>query len=199
MEIELVYRLFRRSQAVANNRGYRIPKDFEKHLVKMSEPNRAALYKIRDYFRTKWKNIDPTLYFACGFEMMPRFSYNKFFDPRIIRLYINKDKHQKRDVKLTKKNLTISVKFVKKYMRDNKIPSFVVYCSSRTDNQCLPVTHYLSNNIDGYFLTWLLYSRLIWLSEDEKSILPYIIKQYRENVSKLLNINDFLKKLKEVL
>jgi hypothetical protein len=199
MEIELVYRSFRHAQALANNRGYRIPKDFEKHLVKMPELHRAALYKIRDYFRTKWRNINPEVYFSCGFEMMSSFSYKHFFDPRVLRLYIHKDKNKKRDMILTKNELTKSVKYVKNYMKHYKIPSFVVYCASRFDNQCLPVTHYLENNIDGFFMTWLLYSRLIWLTEDEKALVPYILKEYRENVDKLLNINIFLKKLKEIL
>jgi hypothetical protein len=39
----------------------------------------------------------------------------------------------------------------------------------------------------------------MWLTEDEKAMVPYILKEYRENVSKLLDINVFLKKLKEVL
>ena len=199
MEIEDVYRYFQRAKSIVSGRGYKFPKDFQGSLAKMSDPNRAALYKITDYFNTKWHNVVPDVYFACGFEMIPKFTYIKFFDPRIMKLYIHKDKNKKRDTELTKKSLISSAKYVKNFMVINNINSFVLYCNCRQENKCLPVIHYLSNNIDGYFLTWLLYSQLVNLSEDEKSLIPYIMKNYRENVSKLLDVNDFLKKLKEKL
>jgi hypothetical protein len=199
MDIETIYRRFRRAQSIAKGTGYRLPNNFESHLIKMTDSNRAALYKITDHFNTKWNNVDPELYFNSGFELYPNFTYTKFFDPRILKLYIHKDKALKRDKDLTKKSLIKSVSFVKKFMAINHIKSFTVYCFSSHENKHLPVLHYLSNDVDGYFITWLLYSQLLHLSEDEKALVPYVIKKYRENVGKLLNINDFLKKLREKL
>jgi len=199
MEIEDVFRHFQRAKSIVLGRGYKFPKDFQGSLDKMTGPNRDALYKITDHFNTKWHNIIPDAYFACGFELYKNFTYTKFFDPRILTLYIHRDKNKKRDTELTKKNLMESAKYVKMFMKNNCINSFVIYCNSKNQNKCLPVDHYLKNNIDAYFLTWLIYSRLVSLSEDEKCLIPYILKNYRENISKLLDVNGFLKKLKEKL
>ncbi len=198
-ELEEIYRSFRRVQSSTMGRGYRMPKDFSVWLKKMNEHNRSELYKITARFKTKWHLIDPERYFLCGFELLSSFSYKHFFDPRIIRLYINKDKNIKRQGEALKKNFIESVKFTKQYMKENQIQTFNVYCNSTYTNMHLPVIHYLSNKIDGFFLTWLLYSRMFQLSDDEQMMVPYIMEKYRENIVKLLNINDFLKKLKEKL
>jgi hypothetical protein len=198
-ELVEIYRLYRRAKGLASGKGYRMPKDFDAFYEKMSETNRAALYKITAWFKTKWNQIDPERYFLAGFELYKTFTYKNFFDPRVLRLYINKDKHIKREAKCNKENMVACVKFVKKYMLDHNLRTFFIYCNTRHENKCLPVLHYLDNKIDAFFLTWLLYSRLIHLTDTEEMMIPYVIKNYRENVVKLLNINDFLKKLKEKL
>jgi hypothetical protein len=194
---EDIYKFFRRAQSSTLGRGYRMPKDFDVWLEKLSSKNRENLHKIMVWFNTKWHEIDPQRYFLCGFELYKSFSYVHFFDERILRLYIHKDKHIKRDIKLSKKNLVESVKFVNRYKEHYKIPSFGVYCRSMADNRSLPVKHYLENKIDGFFLTWLVYSKAVDLTEDEKALIPYVLKHYRKNVAKLLDMNDFLKKIKE--
>ena len=69
-EIENIYYCFRKAQADFNNRGFRMPNDFEKFFYsKFGKPNREALNKITGRFLTMWQNIDPEKYFLCGFEM----------------------------------------------------------------------------------------------------------------------------------
>ena len=91
-----IYTEYRRAQALEYNRGYRIPKNFQKHLnFKMSSKNREALELATKYFNTKWKNIDPAKFFEAGFGVLKSFTYVQFFDPRVMRLYIQRDKNQR--------------------------------------------------------------------------------------------------------
>lgn len=194
-----IYTFFRRAQSSISNRGYKLPKDFDAWLEKLNPKSRENLHKVMVWFNTKWRDIDPQKYFCCGFEITKSFSYIHFFDERVLRLYIHKDKHQKRDIELSKKTLINSVKYIKQYMAYYKIPSFIVYCRSSKDNRCFPVMHYLINKVDGFFLTWLMYSKLIDLTDDEMALIPYVLQHYRKNVVKLLDMNDFLKQLKDKL
>ena len=151
-------------------------------------------------FITRWQRVDPAMYFDCGFEIYKlNFYYGNFLAPIILKLYINKDKHQKRDISFNKKNIFESAKYIKHFMRLNNITSFVVYCHTIVDNIHLPVKHYLDNKIDGFFLTWLMYSKAVMLSEDEKALIPYVLQNYRENIVKLTDLNSFLKKVREKL
>ena len=103
-----IYRQFRRAQAHKNNRGYRMPKDFDKHFsTKMSEKNREALTLATKFFNTKWHNIDPYRFFECGFELFKTFSYTQFFDPRVINLYVTRDKNHKRELKVSKQEMIL--------------------------------------------------------------------------------------------
>ena len=64
-DIEYIYRCFRKAQGDSKNRGFRMPKDFEKHFnEKMIEVNKKPLMKITGWFLTKWRNIDPYTYFT---------------------------------------------------------------------------------------------------------------------------------------
>ena len=152
------------------------------------------------YFTTRWQRVNPARYFDCGFEIYKERYYYAFFTaPVILKLYINKDKHQKRDIQFNKKNIFESAKYIKTFMKDENIPSFVVYCHTVIDNIHLPVKHYLDNKIDGFFLTWLMYSKAVDLSEDEKALIPYVLQNYRMNIDKLRDLNAFLRKLREIL
>ena len=54
--IENTYFQFRKAQADYNDRGFRMPKDFEKHFnTKFKEPNKKKLIKITGFFLTKWE------------------------------------------------------------------------------------------------------------------------------------------------
>jgi len=198
-DIEKIYIAFRKSQAEYNNRGYRLPKDFEKHFnTKMSENNKKALIKITGWFLTKWQNIDPNLYFQCGFQLYEKnFSYMKFFKDKIILLYKTRDKNKKREIKITKKGLADSAIFVKKWMNKNNA-SLLEYINTREGNQRIAVDHYTKNKIDASFFVFLMRKGMI-LTDNERSVIPYIQKNYRKITFGLNDIEGFIKKLEEKL
>lgn len=196
--IELIYKQFRKAQADFNNRGYRMPKDFEAHFnEKMSEQNKKALIKITGWFLTKWQNINPYKYFMCGFELNKNLSYTKFFNEKILLLYTTRDKNLKRDIRITKQGLIKSAGFVKKWMNENN-STLNDYMNTREGHQKLAVDHYLKGNIDAPFFVFLLRKGMI-LTDNERSCIPYIQAKFRKITFALNDIQDFLKKLGEKL
>ena len=195
-----VYSDFRKAQAESKNRPYKLPKDWESHFNnRMSKKNREALVLATKYFNTKWDKIDVFRFMQCGFELLKTFSYTQFFDQRIINLYIHKDKHIKRDAKLTKEGVVDSLKFVKTYMKDNGTISISRYCMIEKNGTRLAVRHYIDNKINKYFIVWLISMGMLHLTDDERAQMPYIIEQYRNILAKLKGSEKFLNKLKEML
>ena len=199
-QIEQVYYQFRKSQADFNNRGFRMPKNFEEHFKKkLSEINQKKLAKITNWYNTKWNNIDPYRYFTCGFELYKkRFSYVKFFEEKILVLYIQRDKNEKRQTRVTKEKLISSAKFIKKYIQDNKISSLQEYMDTNDGNQKLAVSHYIKNEIDSSFFVFLL-KKGMRLSDTDRSFIPYISKHYRIINVMLVDIKPFLDKMEELI
>lgn len=177
-----------------------MPKDFEEHFKKKLAPiNQKNLIKITNWFNTKWSNIDPYLYFKCGFDLYNKnFTYVKFFNEKILMLYKTKDKNEKRQVRVTKEKLIESAKFVKQYMRDNEILSLQEYIDTNDGNQKLAVSHYLKNNIDASFFVFLI-KKGMKLSDTDRSFIPYISANYR-NINVMLNeMKSFLSKIEKRL
>jgi hypothetical protein len=198
-KIKDVYFQFRKAQANFNNRGYRMPKDFEAHLKKMKPVNQKSIIKITKWFSTKWNNIDPYEYFSCGFSLYnKRFSYVKFFEDKILLLYIQKDKNTKRQIRVKKKALIDSAKFLKKYMRDNEILSLNEYIDTNDGSIKLATTHYMKNNIDSGFFVWLI-KKGMKLSDEDRGLIPYISQHYRTINVMLNDIKPFLSKMEEGL
>lgn len=200
MEVEQVYYFFRKVQSENKNRGFRMPKDFETHLNnKFSKKNKEALVLATKYFNTKWENIDVCKYMQCGFELFKTFSYVKFFDKRVLNLYIVKDKNQKREMSLNKKEIVKSVIFVKKYMLENKVVSIRDYCNLTEGNRKVIINHYVHNKIDKFFLVWLIKIGYLILSDNDRAYMPYIVSQYREILAGVDEIKTFLNKVKRSL
>ena len=193
--IENIYHQFRRSQADFNNRGYRMPKDFEVHFNnRFKETNQKALIKITGWFLTKWQSIDPYNYFMCGFEIYGKgFSYIKFFKEKILLLYVTRDKNKKRQVVITKQGLIKSAVFVKKWMSDNNI-TLDDYIHAREGHQKIAVDHYLTNKIDASFLIYLITKGLI-LTDTERGSIPYVQKNFRKITLEFGVMQVFLRKL----
>jgi hypothetical protein len=125
----------------------------------MLDQHKNMLILVTSWFLTKWQNVDPFRYFQCGFELYNKtFTYVNFTDPKILRLYIQKDKNIKRYNRLSKKRIIESLKFVKSYMSNNGIMSFNIYCMTQKHNRSLPVRHYLANFIDKFFMVWMNFS-----------------------------------------
>jgi hypothetical protein len=197
--IESIYGAFRKAQADYNNRGYRLPKDFEKHFnIKFKEVNKKSLIKITGWFLTKWQDIDPYEYFMCGFDLFKKnFTYAKFFNEKIILLYKTRDKNKKRNIQITKQALIRSALYVKKWMEKNNA-SLDEYMGTREGNQKIAVSHYLNNKIDAIFLVFLIQKGML-LTDNERGVIPYVHNKYRDIVCGLGEIRDFTRKLEEKL
>ena len=189
-----VYIAFRKAQAESNNRGYRIPKDFDKHInTKMSKKNREALILATKYFNTKWNNINPDRFFEYGFEIYKSFTYVQFFEEKVLNLYKTKDKNRKREMEIYKDAFSDSLKWVKYYTskynyNEEKIKGIRDYCNLREKNFSIPIQHYLHNKIDKYFLVFLISKGLLKLTDEDRAMIPYIIEQYRECLYKLKDL-----------
>jgi len=193
-----IYYFFRKAQSESKGRGFRMPKNFDEHLEKkFTEKNREALLLATKFFNTKWKNVEPLKYFRCGFELYKTFSYLKFFDIKTLRLYIEKDKNLKRDLDIKKADIVKTVKFIKKYMNDNKIYMFRDYLEKKNGRQKIVISHYIKNNVDKFTLVWLVKNGRLILTDDDRAYMPYIVSQYREICDKINDINGFIRKAVE--
>lgn len=193
-----IYYHFRRAQSESKGRGFRMPKDFDAHLEKkFTAKNREALILVTKFFNVKWKNVEPYRYFQCGFELFKTFSYLKFFDIRVLRLYIEKDKNIKREMMSNKTDIVNSVKFIKKYMDDNQLFMFRDYLDSKNGRQRIVVDHYIKNNVDKFTLVWLVKTGKLVLTDDDRAYMPYIVQQYREICDELIEVNAFIRKAVE--
>jgi hypothetical protein len=47
------------------------------------------------------------------------------------------------------------------------------------------------------FLTWLIYERFFIVSDVERSMVPYVENNFRDNVANLKEIKPFLNQIKE--
>lgn len=182
-----IYETFRKEQGNFLNRGYRLPKDWDSHWAKMKENDKKALQMIAMFFNTKWRDIDISRYFESGFFVFKhKFTYAKFFDNRIIKDYVMKDKAKKMNLDQVKRDFEKSLKFVIQF--GMKIPDYV---RQKEGELSLPVAHYIQDKIDGSFLSYLLMKGLLKLNETERSRCPYIEAKYREYLVKLSEIGIY--------
>lgn len=189
-----IYLEFRR----ASGKPFRAPKNWDDHLNnKMKHQNREALLTLTAFFNTKWRNINVTKYMSCGFELFPTFTYVKFFDDRIINLYISKDKVQKRECELDKRKIIESAKFIKSQMKNLGISTLKQYARYYNENESLAVSHYLQGHVDSILLTYLIYEKYIFLDDNISANISYILTNMRSLKSKVLSIIEFLKNVEE--
>lgn len=197
-DIKKTYIQFRSAQSLSKKRGFRIPKDFEKFInTKKMKYNKKSLIRITKFFRTKWSDIDQYTYFLCGFELYKGFTYRDFNNDnklqKVMLLYIQKDKNRKREIDITKKGLINSAKFVIEWMRNNN-KNFNEYIHHRDGKLIIAVDHYLKNKIDASFFVFLIRQGMI-LTDNDRSLIPYIQAKYRKINFGLNDINDFIKKM----
>uniref|UniRef100_A0A6M3ILC7 Uncharacterized protein n=1 Tax=viral metagenome TaxID=1070528 RepID=A0A6M3ILC7_9ZZZZ len=198
-----IYVAFRKAQSNYINRPYRLPKDFDLFLEKrLNEKNKKALELITKYFNTKWFNIDIDRYFDYGFELFGKsFTYSRFFNGKLIQYYIDKDKNLKRDIDSNNKNIIRSIKFVNEWLKNKqyKTSPLLYYSLCKDGKTSIPILHYIKDNIDKMFLTFLINSKYLIIEEHEKMQIPYVMENYRLYVSMLDNkfIHKVLNKLLE--
>jgi len=178
-----IYKVFRKCQGSARNSGYRLPKNWELHYdTKMTKENKLALDTITSYFNTKWSIINPEVYFSIGFELFKMgFTYRKFLNKKVMLHYVQRDKMEKRELGLTRDDITKSVDFINKYINDNEVGSKLLrYCSLKDGAMGMPVVHYLNNKITKAFMIFLIWYGFYTPTEDELNKIPYITAHYRE-------------------
>ena len=190
-----VYVAFRR----ASGKPYRLPKDWIAHMEKMPRQNREALKTVTDFFNTKWNKIDLDKFMRIGFELFPKFTYVKFFDSRVINMYITKDKNEKRDMDINKQKLVDSAKFIKKYIQQNSLINLKNYARKRDGFESIAVKHYNAGKVNAIFLYYLIHKRYLLLEEDDKALLGYIVENMRTLKAKMLNVLSFIEKCEEAI
>jgi hypothetical protein len=199
---EEIYICFRQAQAKILNRPYRLPKDFNQYVAtKMTPTNQEYLARVTASFNTRWQNIDPSRYFECGFELFKTFTYTMFFSPKVISLYIERDKNLKRETGQVKENIIQSAKFVKSWLKEKDLREDLSplsqYCRMTVDGIKAPIKHFILNNIDKYFIVWLIHKKLLNPTPEEEGLLPLVCQNYRIYLDDIEKVKDFLVKLEK--
>lgn len=183
-DAEMVYIAYQQAKARYSNRPYRIPKDFDKVWAKISE---KGLYNIRFIavaFSTRWQHIDLDKYMDTGFKLFGNgFTYVKFYDRRILTMYIDEDKQIKRKTGNIKTEMTNSFDFIDTWMKENKeyrddVTFFSQYCRMKDGGIRAPIKHYINNDIDKHTLAWLISKRYLVLQDNERALIPLVIQNY---------------------
>ena len=193
-----VYVAFRKAQANYHSRPYRLPKDWVKHFTNMSEANQEAMFMAAERFNTRWSNINMEKYLGVGFDLIGKgFTYTRFFDKRVMALYMERDKMEKRNLVLNKAEIVKSGSFVVKYMGGRGF--LKEYARKRDNFQSVPIRHYIHGKIDQHFLTWLIKEKYLILEDSDRTQIPYIIEKYRDYAAVLDEMKDFMRLLKSKL
>ena len=73
-----------------------------------------------------------------------------------MRLYVQRDKNMKREMDVNKRAIVHSVKFIKKYMKDNNLHMLRDYLQLQNGHKKIIIDHYSHGHVDKYFLVWLI-------------------------------------------
>jgi hypothetical protein len=190
IDAENVYISYQQARARFLNRPYKIPTKWDTVWERMSEVNSENIRLITIAFNTRWQNIVMDKYFDYGFELFgKRFTYTKFFDKRLMNMYIEKDKQVKRLTENIKKSMEESFSFIegwmkaREYRKDLSLHS--QYGRILIEGMRAPIKHYIMNEIDKHTLTWLIYNKYVILEDYEKGLIPLVISNYRKFVREL--------------
>lgn len=195
IEIQDVYISFRQAQSRCLGRPYRIPKNWDSVWQRMSKKNVECLELIMKAFNTRWQNIDMDNFFDCGFKLHGKsFTYTKFFDRRVLSLYIENDKQTKRQITNIRGSMTNSFDFILEWMKkreySREISLYIQYCRMNEGGIRAPIKHYLMNNIDKHVLTWLINRKYLVLDDHERNMIPLIVENYRKLSREVKNTLD---------
>lgn len=185
ISIQDVYISYRAAQSRYLGRPYKIPKQWDSLWARMTKVNVDSLEMIMKAFNTRWMNVNMDKYFDCGFTLHGKgFTYTKFFDRRVLLLYIENDKQTKRQNTNIKESHNKSLQFINEWMDKKEINEnisiFKQYCMMSDGGMRAPIKHYIMNNIDKYTLVWLINHKYITLEDNERNVLPLIVENYRK-------------------
>jgi len=193
LTVEDVYIMFRRAQARAYNRPYRLPKDFNQWLARSKSNIRENLETITKFFNTKWQNINPEDYFSIGFSLWKKFSYHQFLNPLIIRAYVERDKLKKRTTIGCKADILRSLKFIKNTYGDISLKEYSNIWDGKIRQ---PVTDFLKNKIGKYIIAYMINKKYLILEDNERGLLSIIVNNYRNILSEM---EDIMEKIDETI
>jgi hypothetical protein len=191
-----VYFAFRKAQANANDRGFRMPKDWDAFLAKMNANNLNWLKQATMYFNTKYCNLDLDRYMECGFEVWKSFSYKHFLHDKVIQLYIEKDKIKKRQMEVSQREIETTFNNIADYMRDKPMrPGYTElqsFCKFRQGELRILINMYVQGSVDLMTLTYCVNRGYIQMTDDERALSPYLVQRYRDLVLSLEDVKPFI-------
>jgi hypothetical protein len=76
--------------------------------------------------------------------------------------------------------------------------TFNQYINARDNHLRVAIDHYIRNKIDAAFLVFMMRKGML-LTDDDRSLIPYVHQKYRKIYFGLNDLGDFLKKLEEKL
>lgn len=198
-----LYCSYRKAQSIVKDRPYRLPKDWEKYKLTMNINNLEWLQQATVAFNTKWSNINVDEYMLCGFDLLKTFTYKNMIDHRIIELYIIKDKAKKRRISDAIVEINRSFAIIKAYMSNKpervgytKLES---YCKFRDGEKRVIIDHYIKNGISPSILVYCIAKKYIILDDDERTVLPYITKNFREFMKMMNEYIDYIEEQEKKL
>lgn len=198
-----VYCAFRKAQANANNRGYRLPKDWKACKAKMTAKNVEWLDEATKHFNTRLSNIDIDRYMECGFDLWKGFTYKQFLNDKVIEHYIHKDKIQKRKLDISRTEIDRTFAFIQSWMADKPLrPGYgqlQSFCKFRDGQIRAIVSLYNLGKIDALTFTYCLMRKYIVFDDDERALTPYITQRYRELLENLKPLIGYIKSLEDRL
>jgi hypothetical protein len=179
-----IYKIFRQEQSSYINRPYRMPKKWDDFFSKMALNKKDPLITITKFFNTKWSNIDPNVYFKMGFKIFAHtFSYHRFFDRKIMELYITEDRAIKREIDGVEEDLKKSINYLKGILPDAPVSRLLRYVNMFDGKRPKALSDYLANRIGKYLLIYLIKEGYVKLASEQRGQLVYIDQQYGKYVS----------------
>ena len=198
-----VYYAFRKAQSLSNDRGFRIPKDWEAFKAKMNENNRQWLREAAMYFNTTYSNVDLDRYMMCGFEIWKGFSYKHFTHKKVIDLYIHQDKVTKRKLEVSRREIETTFNFISDELQGKPLrPGYNQlqnYCKFRTGETRNIINTYVQGKIDIMTLAYCVNRKYLILTDDERAMSPYLVQRYRELMENLQDVKGFIEEMEATL
>ena len=191
-----VYYAFRAAQARAKDRGFRMPKDWDAFLAKMTPMNREWLQRGTIAFNTRFSNIDIDRYMSCGFEIWKSFTYKNLLHEKVIQLYIHKDKTKKRQLEVSQREIETTFNTIEDFLRDKPVrPGYTQlqnFCKFREGEVRICINMYVQGKVDVMTLAYCVNRGYIKLTDDERALSPYLVQKYRDILDALEDVKPFI-------
>ncbi len=184
-----IYYFFVKTRALFNNRGFRMPskQPFDEWMKAKPKLQQETLRKITERFNSIWCNVEPQLYFDCGFRLFGKsFFFHKFFEPAIMIKY-SRDRMFKVHSEQTIKDKTkAGIKCIAAAVRseDPEINSVEEYFKKKTGYMPVFIQHFLREQINEMILAYVWMKHRSWISYVDPDILDTYLGTFKRRVYK---------------